>query len=87
MVFVNSFGKSVGFVPEDHAFVIFDDVFKIVDVDELDVKLVVEMIYVEEVLFGERFSADFFEGFFCELELVAVISEDLAPFLAFGREL
>ena len=42
-----------------------DGLFEIVNVDELNVKLVVEMFYVLELDFGELRSAECLEVFFC----------------------
>lgn len=47
----------------DHFAVGFDGLFKIVNVDELDVKLVVQVFNVPALIFGEFAGADLFEIF------------------------
>ena len=52
----------------------FDSMFEIVNVDKLNVKLVVEMFYVLELVFGEWAAGGFLEFCFVFRKFVAVLT-------------
>ena len=66
------------------SFVGFDGLLQVVDVDELDVKLVVEMFDLVKLIFVEGGAAEAFEFFLIVAKFVAIIPERLPPFSALG---
>ena len=65
----------------------FDGMFQIVNVDELNVKLVVEMFYVLELVFGEWLAGGVLEFFFVFWKFVAVLTKSFSPGVTLSWEL
>jgi hypothetical protein len=61
-------------------FVELDLLLQIVNVDELDVKLIIKMFNLLIIVFGEGFPAGFLEKAFAVLKFVFIATEDLPPF-------
>lgn len=71
----------------DLAVMIFDRLFEIVNVDKLNVKLVVEMFYVLELVFGEWLADGLLKLCFCLVEFIAELPEGFSPGVALPGEL
>jgi hypothetical protein len=67
--------------------VCLDRVLEIVNVDELDVKLILEMLYVLELVFAEGVAGYVLEFDFVFCEFFAVAAECFSPGIALGGEL
>jgi len=64
-----------------------DELFEIVNVDELDVKLVVEMFYFGELFFGEGSVCELLELVLASVEVIALGTECVSPATAFPSQL
>jgi hypothetical protein len=62
----------------------FDGVLEVVDVDELDVELIVQVVYFKEVFFGCLPCGNINEPLFKLAELVAPGTQCLPPGIAFS---
>lgn len=64
-----------------------DGLFQIVDIDQLDMKLVVEMLHGLQLLLAEGQTGFLAEAGFIVIQFFAVLAEFFAPCIAFGGKL
>jgi hypothetical protein len=65
----------------------FDSMFKIMNVDKLNVKLVVKMFYVLELIFGEWVAGGVLEFCFVFRKFVSILTKGFSPGVALSCEL
>jgi len=66
---------------------LFDRLLKVVNVDELDVKLILVMFYLSEVVFGESVIGELLEARFALVKFFPIISQGFSPASALAGEL
>ena len=81
--FIGKLAMMGGVFKTDSPVVGFDCLFEIVNVNELNVKLVVIVLYIGESFFGERPCGNLLELTFATVKLVTQGTQRISPITAF----